>query len=73
MFYRNPPTAPHSYVHAKVWIFDDQFAVIASVNTNRRSWTHDSEVAAGISDEGQPDEYLPAAPPAADAAVGGAP
>jgi phosphatidylserine/phosphatidylglycerophosphate/cardiolipin synthase-like enzyme len=38
----------HSYVHAKIWIVDDEFAVIGSVNSNQRSWMHDSEVAAGI-------------------------
>ncbi|MFQ5422002.1 MAG: phosphatidylserine/phosphatidylglycerophosphate/cardiolipin synthase family protein, partial [Anaerolineae bacterium] len=41
---------PHTYVHAKTWIMDDEFAVIGSVNTNRRSWSHDSEVTAGIYD-----------------------
>jgi len=41
---------PHTYVHAKTWIIDDEFAVIGSVNTNRRSWSHDSEIAAGIYD-----------------------
>jgi phosphatidylserine/phosphatidylglycerophosphate/cardiolipin synthase-like enzyme len=39
---------PHTYVHSKVWIIDDEFAVIGSVNSNQRSWMHDSEVAAGI-------------------------
>jgi len=39
-----------TYVHAKIWIMDDEFAVIGSVNSNRRSWLHDSEVAAGIYD-----------------------
>jgi phosphatidylserine/phosphatidylglycerophosphate/cardiolipin synthase-like enzyme len=41
---------PHTYIHAKVWIMDDDFAVIGSVNTNRRSWSHDSEITAGIYD-----------------------
>jgi phosphatidylserine/phosphatidylglycerophosphate/cardiolipin synthase-like enzyme len=41
---------PHTYVHSKVWIIDDEFAVIGSVNSNQRSWMHDSEVAAGIYD-----------------------
>lgn len=41
---------PHTYVHSKIWIIDDEFAVIGSLNTNRRSWSHDSEVAAGIYD-----------------------
>jgi phosphatidylserine/phosphatidylglycerophosphate/cardiolipin synthase-like enzyme len=40
----------HTYVHSKVWIVDDEFAVIGSVNSNQRSWMHDSEVAAGIYD-----------------------
>lgn len=39
---------PHTYVHSKVWIIDDEFAVIGTVNSNNRSWTHDTEVAAGI-------------------------
>jgi phosphatidylserine/phosphatidylglycerophosphate/cardiolipin synthase-like enzyme len=47
---------PHSYVHAKTWIFDDEYAIIGSPNVNRRSWTHDSELCAGVydtsSDEG---------------------
>ena len=38
------------YVHAKTWIFDDKFAVIASANVNRRGMSHDSEQAAGIYD-----------------------
>jgi len=40
----------HTYVHSKVWIIDDEFAVIGSVNSNQRSWMHDSEVAVGIYD-----------------------
>lgn len=40
----------HTYVHSKVWIIDDEFAVIGSMNSNQRSWMHDSEVAAGIHD-----------------------
>jgi phosphatidylserine/phosphatidylglycerophosphate/cardiolipin synthase-like enzyme len=40
----------HTYVHSKVWIIDDEFAVIGSLNSNQRSWMHDSEVAAGIYD-----------------------
>ncbi len=38
----------HTYVHSKTWMIDDDFAVIGSVNSNNRSWTHDTEVAAGI-------------------------
>lgn len=60
VFYLAPPgstvadldagNVPHSYVHSKIWIIDDEFAVIGTVNTNRRSWSHDSEVDAGIYD-----------------------
>jgi uncharacterized repeat protein (TIGR03803 family) len=42
----------HTYVHSKTWIFDDQFAIIGSANCCRRSFTHDSEVVAGICDQG---------------------
>jgi phosphatidylserine/phosphatidylglycerophosphate/cardiolipin synthase-like enzyme len=51
------------YVHAKVCIVDDTWAVIGSDNFNRRSWTHDSEVSCAIIDE---------APwPAAESGTGG--
>jgi phosphatidylserine/phosphatidylglycerophosphate/cardiolipin synthase-like enzyme len=52
IFMRNPAPNAHTYVHAKTWIFDDEFAIIGSANCNRRSWTHDSEVVAGICDAG---------------------
>ena len=55
---------PHTYVHSKVWIIDDELAVIGSVNSNQRSWMHDSEVAAGIYDpssEGNNHARLPRA------------
>ena len=44
------PKIPTHYVHSKCWIFDDELAVIGSANCNRRGYTHDSEVAAAISD-----------------------
>ncbi|ORV38012.1 phospholipase [Mycobacterium doricum] len=46
------------YVHAKVCIVDDVWAVVGSNNLNNRSWTHDSELAAAIID----DERDPRAP-----------
>lgn len=39
------------YVHAKACIIDDQWACIGSDNTNRRSWTNDTELSAAIVDE----------------------
>jgi phosphatidylserine/phosphatidylglycerophosphate/cardiolipin synthase-like enzyme len=42
---------PHTYVHAKMWVFDDKYAIIGSANCGRRSYTHDSEAVAGIYDE----------------------
>ncbi|MCW3054615.1 MAG: phospholipase D/transphosphatidylase, partial [Chthonomonadales bacterium] len=52
IFYLKPPGNEHTYVHSKTWIVDDEFAIIGSANCNRRSWTHDSEVTAGICDQG---------------------
>ena len=39
------------YVHAKVVVVDDWYATIGSDNINRRSWTHDSELAALVIDD----------------------
>jgi phosphatidylserine/phosphatidylglycerophosphate/cardiolipin synthase-like enzyme len=50
VFHLHPPGAPNTYVHSKMWIFDDEFAIIGSANCNQRSYTHDSEVTAGIYD-----------------------
>lgn len=47
------------YVHAKVCVIDDVWATTGSDNFNRRSWTHDSELAAAVWDRtaaGGPDE-----------------
>jgi phosphatidylserine/phosphatidylglycerophosphate/cardiolipin synthase-like enzyme len=38
------------YVHAKVCIIDDTWAMVGSDNFNLRSWTHDSELACAILD-----------------------
>jgi len=48
-------TLPGTYVHSKMWIFDDKYTIIGSANCNRRSYTHDSEVVAGIYDESHDD------------------
>jgi len=40
------------YVHAKVCVVDDTWACVGSDNTNRRSWTHDSELSCAVLDTG---------------------
>lgn len=62
IFNLKPAGAPHTYVHAKAWFFDDEFCVIGSANTNRRSFTHDSEAVVGIVDQkgsGAPKTWMP--------------
>lgn len=43
------------YVHAKVCIIDDVWASVGSDNINRRSWTHDSELACAVIDDQRDD------------------
>jgi phosphatidylserine/phosphatidylglycerophosphate/cardiolipin synthase-like enzyme len=38
------------YVHAKVVVVDDVWAMVGSDNLNRRSWSHDSELSIGVLD-----------------------
>jgi phosphatidylserine/phosphatidylglycerophosphate/cardiolipin synthase-like enzyme len=38
------------YVHAKVCVIDDVWTAVGSDNFNRRSWTHDSEIACAVMD-----------------------
>jgi phosphatidylserine/phosphatidylglycerophosphate/cardiolipin synthase-like enzyme len=45
----NPHGTP-VYVHAKVCVVDDEWACLGSDNFNRRSWTHDSELACAVLD-----------------------
>jgi phosphatidylserine/phosphatidylglycerophosphate/cardiolipin synthase-like enzyme len=49
------------YVHAKVVVVDDVWAMIGSDNLNRRSWTHDSELSCAVLD-GRFDEREPRDP-----------
>ncbi len=49
------------YVHAKVVVIDDVFAMMGSDNMNRRSWTHDSELSIAVLDE-EGDEREPRDP-----------
>ena len=51
-----PNYGPHTYVHAKTWIFDDELAVIGSANCNRRGWQSDSEADAFIFDDVDPND-----------------
>jgi phosphatidylserine/phosphatidylglycerophosphate/cardiolipin synthase-like enzyme len=39
----NPPEGWGGYNHSKLWIIDDECAIIGSANCNRRGYQHDSE------------------------------
>jgi phosphatidylserine/phosphatidylglycerophosphate/cardiolipin synthase-like enzyme len=39
------------YVHSKVCVIDDTWAIVGSDNFNRRSWTYDSELSCAVLDE----------------------
>jgi phosphatidylserine/phosphatidylglycerophosphate/cardiolipin synthase-like enzyme len=47
--FRPDTNAPY-WMHSKLWIFDDQFAVIGSANCTRRGYSHDSELSVGVAD-----------------------
>jgi phosphatidylserine/phosphatidylglycerophosphate/cardiolipin synthase-like enzyme len=47
------PNGPHAYVHSKLVLVDDRAVSISSLNISRRSWYHDSEIGAVISDAPQ--------------------
>jgi phosphatidylserine/phosphatidylglycerophosphate/cardiolipin synthase-like enzyme len=40
----------HQYIHAKMWIFDDEYVLLGSPNCNNRGYFTDSEVNGGIAD-----------------------
>jgi phosphatidylserine/phosphatidylglycerophosphate/cardiolipin synthase-like enzyme len=52
-------TGPTAYVHSKLLIVDDEAAFIGSVNSNRRSWFHDSEIDATLDDQNGPGGTAP--------------
>ncbi|MDQ6803538.1 MAG: hypothetical protein M3065_00930 [Actinomycetota bacterium] len=43
-----------AYVHSKLTLVDDEALLIGSMNSSRRSWTHDSEVSASLVDVNGP-------------------
>jgi phosphatidylserine/phosphatidylglycerophosphate/cardiolipin synthase-like enzyme len=49
------------YVHAKIVVVDDVWAMVGSDNLNRRSWSHDSELSIGVLDA-EPDPREPRDP-----------
>ena len=49
------------YVHAKIVVVDDVWAMVGSDNLNRRSWSHDSELSIGVLDS-EPDPREPRDP-----------
>ncbi len=38
------------FIHSKVWVFDDQLAIVGSANVNRRGFSHDSEAGIAFGD-----------------------
>ncbi len=56
----NPVGTP-VYVHSKVVVVDDVWAMVGSDNLNRRSWTHDSEASCAVIDS-EPDGRCPVDP-----------
>jgi phosphatidylserine/phosphatidylglycerophosphate/cardiolipin synthase-like enzyme len=58
------------YVHAKVCVVDDTWAIVGSDNFNRRSWTHDSELSCAVIDESAGQDAGRAAGAAGQAAAG---
>jgi phosphatidylserine/phosphatidylglycerophosphate/cardiolipin synthase-like enzyme len=46
-----PPGGQGTYVHSKIFVFDDECAIIGSANCSRRGYTYDDEVVAAITDE----------------------
>jgi phosphatidylserine/phosphatidylglycerophosphate/cardiolipin synthase-like enzyme len=57
------------YVHAKVCVVDDTWAIVGSDNFNRRSWTHDSELSCAIVDLAGPAGQEPESGAAGDARI----
>jgi phosphatidylserine/phosphatidylglycerophosphate/cardiolipin synthase-like enzyme len=43
-------TANHYWVHAKLFVFDDEYSIVGSANANNRGYFTDSEAAVGIAE-----------------------
>jgi phosphatidylserine/phosphatidylglycerophosphate/cardiolipin synthase-like enzyme len=51
VYYLENSSGTPVYVHAKACVIDDRWACVGSDNTNRRSWTNDTELSAAFVDE----------------------
>jgi phosphatidylserine/phosphatidylglycerophosphate/cardiolipin synthase-like enzyme len=51
VYYPENHTGTPVYVHAKVVVIDDVWAMVGSDNVNMRSWTYDSELSCAVLDE----------------------
>lgn len=40
----------HAWVHAKLFVFDDEYAIVGTANATNRGYSHDSEVSVGIAE-----------------------
>lgn len=44
------PDVDHSYVHAKLFVVDDEYAIVTTANANNRGYFFDSEAAVGVAE-----------------------
>ena len=48
-----PGASRYQYVHSKVFVYDDEFCTVGSMNNNLRSTTHDTELSCGFYEQVQ--------------------
>jgi phosphatidylserine/phosphatidylglycerophosphate/cardiolipin synthase-like enzyme len=59
MLHPDSPPGSHHLIHSKIYVIDDELAIIGSANCSSRSMTHDSETAAVIfNDPGTPLSFV---------------
>lgn len=58
MLHPDSPPLSHHKVHSKIYIIDDELAIIGSANCSSRSMTHDSETAAVIFSDPGTDNFV---------------